>query len=119
METALPASRPMPLGVLASIPPRTILALAVGVALLIATIAATVMWSRSPDYRVLYANLGDKDGGAVIAAPSQMNVPYKFAEAGGAILVPEDKVHDVRLRLASQGLPRGGTVGFELVESQK
>jgi len=48
-----------------------------------------------------------------------MNVPYRFAEGGGAILVPADKVHDTRLRLASQGLPKGGIVGFELVDNQK
>src|SRR5690606_37442652 len=64
-------------------------------------------------------NLSDKDGGAVIAALSQMNVPYRFESGGAAILVPEDRVHDARLKLASQGLPRGGTVGFELLENQK
>jgi flagellar M-ring protein FliF len=48
-----------------------------------------------------------------------MNVPFKFNDSGSAILVPAARVHDVRLRLASQGLPRGGAVGFELMESQK
>jgi flagellar M-ring protein FliF len=48
-----------------------------------------------------------------------MNVPYKFQEGGGAVLVPADMVHDARLRLASQGLPKGSNVGFELLESQK
>jgi flagellar M-ring protein FliF len=46
-------------------------------------------------------------------------VPHKFSEGGAAILVPADKVHDARLKLASQGLPKGGTVGFELMENQK
>ena len=54
---------------------------------------------------MLFANLPDKDGGAVVAQLSQMNVPYKFAEGGTAILVPGDKVHEVRLKLASAGLP--------------
>jgi flagellar M-ring protein FliF len=48
-----------------------------------------------------------------------MNVPHKFADGGGAILVPADRVHDARLKLASQGLPKGGNVGFELMENQK
>ena len=48
-----------------------------------------------------------------------MNVPYKLAEGGGAILVPASVVHDTRLKLASQGLPKGGDVGFELVDNQK
>lgn len=90
-----------------------------GLAALIAILAVSVLWSREPEYRVLYANTSDKDGGAIIAALSQMNVPYRFAPGGAAILVPEDRVHDARLKLASQGLPRGGTVGFELLENQK
>jgi len=77
------------------------------------------MWGNKPDYRVLFSNVSDRDGGAIIGVLSQMNVPYKFADGGGAILVPADQVHEARLRLASQGLPRGGTVGFELMENQK
>ena len=48
----------------------------------IAVITALVLWSRAPDYRVLYSNLSDRDGGAIIAALQQANVPYKFADAG-------------------------------------
>jgi flagellar M-ring protein FliF len=48
-----------------------------------------------------------------------MNVPYKFAEGGTAILVPANQVYEARLKLASQGLPKGGNVGFELMENQK
>jgi flagellar M-ring protein FliF len=95
------------------------LAVAAGAAALVAVIAAGVMWSRTPDYKVLFSNLSDRDGGAVVAALTQQNVPYKFSEVGGVIMVPADKVHDARLRLASQGLPKGGTVGFELMETQK
>ena len=87
-------------------------------ATLIAVLAAGYMWSQTPDYRVLYGNLSDRDGGAVIAALQQMNIPYKFAD-GGALSVPAGQVHEVRLRLAGQGLPKGGNVGFELMESQK
>jgi flagellar M-ring protein FliF len=76
------------------------------------------MWSRDSDYRVLYPSVSDKDGGAIIAALQQMNVPYKF-EGGGAISVPAANVHEVRLRLASQGLPKGTVTGFELMETQK
>jgi flagellar M-ring protein FliF len=48
-----------------------------------------------------------------------MNVPYKYSDGGGAILVPSNLVYDTRLRLASQGLPHGGTTGFELMEQQR
>ena len=93
--------------------------LGAGVALLVAAAVAAVVMGRQPDYRVLFSNLGDKDGGAVVAQLSQMNVPYKYAEGGGAILIPAERVHDVRLRLATQGLPKGSVAGFELMESNK
>lgn len=57
---------------------------------------------------MLYSNLSDKDGGAIIAQLTQMNIQYKHADGGGAILVPSDQVHEARLKLASQGLPKGG-----------
>jgi flagellar M-ring protein FliF len=91
----------------------------VGAAALVAVLAAAWLWARQPSYSVLFSNLSDRDGGAIIAALQQQNVPYRFAEGGAAILVPTSQVHDARLRLASQGLPKGGSVGFELMESQK
>jgi flagellar M-ring protein FliF len=102
-----------------ALPMRNKLMLGAGAAALAAVIATAAMYARTPDYRVLFTNLSDRDGGAVVGALSQMNVPYRFSDVGGVIMVPSDKVHDARLRLASQGLPKGGTVGFELVESQK
>jgi len=95
------------------------LTLAVGVAALIAMIVTAMLWGMQPDYRVLFSNISDKDGGAIVAQLSQMNVPYRYSEGGGALLVPADKVHEARLKLASQGLPRGGNVGFEVLDGQK
>jgi flagellar M-ring protein FliF len=89
------------------------------VALLVAIVAGLVLWSRSPDYKVLYSNLSDRDGGSIIAALQQANIPYKLSDSGGAILVPSEQVHEMRLRLASQGLPKSGSVGFELMDNQK
>jgi flagellar M-ring protein FliF len=102
-----------------ALPMRNKLLAGAGTAALAAVITVAAMWANTPDYRVLFSNLSDRDGGSVVAALSQMNMPYKFSDVGGVIMVPADKVHDVRLRLASQGLPKGGTVGFELVETQK
>ncbi|MGG7445174.1 flagellar basal-body MS-ring/collar protein FliF [Kosakonia oryzendophytica] len=85
----------------------------------VAIIVAMVLWAKSPDYRTLYSNLSDQDGGAIVTQLTQMNVPYRFADAGGAIEVPADKVHELRLRLAQQGLPKGGAVGFELLDQEK
>ncbi|MDM7944185.1 MAG: flagellar basal-body MS-ring/collar protein FliF [Hydrogenophaga sp.] len=93
--------------------------LGLGAMALLAIALAFFFMGRQPEYRVLYANLGDKDGGAIVAQLSQMNVPYKHAEGGQAILVPADKVHDTRLRLASQGLPKGSVSGFEQMEANR
>jgi flagellar M-ring protein FliF len=71
------------------------------------------------DYRVLFANVTESDGAAIVTALQQMNVPYQFTEGGGAITVPESKVYETRLKLAGQGLPKAGNVGFELLENQK
>lgn len=70
-------------------------------------------------YKVLFSNVSDADGAAIIASLQQMNVPYQFTEGGGAILVPQSAVYETRLKLAGQGLPKAGNVGFELLENQK
>lgn len=93
--------------------------LAIGAAAVIAFMTVVWLWSQQPEYRVLFSNYSDKDGGAVVAALEQMNIPFKFSEGGSAILVPSNHVHEARLKLASQGLPKGGNVGFELLENQK
>ena len=71
------------------------------------------------DYRVLFTNVNDGDGAAIVASLQQMNVPYQFTEGGAAIMVPQSQVYETRLKLAGQGLPKSGNVGFELLENQK
>ena len=93
--------------------------LLVSLAAIVALVVATSTWLKHADYRILFSNISERDGGAIIAALDQMNVPYKFSDSGGAVLIPGGKVHEVRLRLASQGLPKSGGVGFELMENQK
>jgi flagellar M-ring protein FliF len=93
--------------------------LMVAVALTVALIVVGVQWSRTADYGVLFAGLSERDGGQIITVLQQQNIPYKMSEGGGAILVPAAQVYDTRLKLASQGLPRGGLVGFEVMETQK
>lgn len=85
----------------------------------IAIVVVLLLWSRAPDYRVLFSSLEDRDGGAIVTALTQMNVPYEFSDNGTAILVPADRVYETRLQLAEQGLPRGGKVGFELLDQAR
>lgn len=95
------------------------LILVVAAAAVIAVMVVFWLWSQQPDYRVLFSNYTDKDGGAIVAALEKMNVPYKFSDSGTAILVPASQVHQARLKLASDGLPKGGNIGFEILENQK
>ncbi|MCU0940006.1 MAG: flagellar M-ring protein FliF [Burkholderiaceae bacterium] len=117
-STLQAAAGPAGGGVFAQMSPRTRGMLLLGAAALAAVVAAAYLWSSSPTYRVLFTNLSDRDGGAIIAQLSQMNIPYRNAD-GGTLLVPQDKVHEARLKLASAGLPKGSVVGFEIMESQR
>lgn len=93
------------------------LRLGVGIVLFVAIGIIGLMMGRQAEWRVLYANLPDKDGGAIVAQLTTMNVPYQYAAGGGAILVPANLVYDTRLKLASQGLPKGSVTGFELMDT--
>ncbi|HEM8291433.1 TPA: flagellar M-ring protein FliF [Providencia stuartii] len=93
--------------------------LMIAAAAAIAIIVALLLWLRSPDYRVLLSNLSAKDGGDIVGQLTQMNVPYQIADNGSAILVPADKVHELRLKLAQSGLPKGGNTGFELLDKEQ
>ncbi len=103
----------------AELPSRSKVGLMLATAAMVAVLTGSWMWSQAPEYRILFSNVSDRDGGAIVAALGQMNVPYKYTEGGGAIMVPAPQVHDARLKLASQGLPKGGGIGFEVMENQK
>lgn len=119
VTAAPPGPFQMQLEALNKLSPRQKMLGAVGTALLIALLIGGALWTKEPPYSILFANYDDKDGGEIVAALQQQNVPYRYAEGGRAILIPQASVHDVRLKLASQGLPRGGLVGFELMKDAK
>ncbi|WP_336273276.1 flagellar basal-body MS-ring/collar protein FliF [Vreelandella indica] len=95
-----------------------LVALLIAGAASIAIVAALFMWASSPEYRVLYSNLSEADGGGIINELDARGIPYQFSEGGQALMVPSDQVHTLRLQLAEQGLPRGGNLGLELMDSQ-
>ena len=101
-----------------ALPGRTQLLAVLGLVALLAVLVAMFLGARDADYRPLFPNLSEKDGGAVIDRLTQMNVPYRFAEGGSVILVPSGRVHELRMKLAAAGLPdgAGGTVGYELLD---
>ncbi|HEY3326031.1 MAG TPA: flagellar basal-body MS-ring/collar protein FliF [Novimethylophilus sp.] len=101
------------------LPPGRKVGLMVAVAVVVAIVVGSWIWVQTPDYRILYSNLSDRDGGAVIDSLQKLNIPFKMAEGGGAITVPSGMVYEARLKLASQGLPKGGAVGFDLMDNMK
>lgn len=85
----------------------------------IAIIVVAFLWAHSTPYGVLFGNVNDKDGGEIVSQLEQMKIPYKFSANGTAILIPEDKVYETRLRMAQQGLPKSGAIGFELLDKER
>ncbi len=67
-------------------------------------------------YKVLFSGLTQEDASEVVAKLGEQRTPYKLSEDGTAILVPANRVHETRLAMAGQGLPRGGGVGFEIFD---
>lgn len=93
--------------------------LMVGLAATIAIGFGVVLWSQSPDYRVLFSNLGYADANQVIEQLRLYNIPYKFDSDGRAILVPQEQVHQARLKLAAEGFTADKTIGFELLDKDQ
>ncbi|MEI7800882.1 MAG: flagellar basal-body MS-ring/collar protein FliF [Opitutaceae bacterium] len=77
---------------------------------------AVVLWSRRPDYQLLYARMSEKDAAAVISHLQTLNVAHQITSGGSAVMVPSDQVYKLRMDLASKGLPSGDGVGFEIFD---
>ena len=90
------------------------------IALILAFIGISFWYGSKPDYVPLYTNLETKDAGDVVNNLKEAGIPYELVEdkKGATILVPATQVHDLRLELASAGLPRGNK-GFELFDDSK
>jgi flagellar M-ring protein FliF len=77
---------------------------------------AVVVWSRRPDYQLLYARMSEKDAAAVISHLETLNIPHQVTAGGTAVQVPSDQVYKLRMDLAAKGLPSGDGVGFEIFD---
>ena len=97
--------------------PKLMLVICAAAAL--SVVIALLFWVKEPGYKVLFSGISDEDGGAIVSQLVQMNIPYRIDNAGGSIMVPDAQVHEARMKLAQQGLPKGGAVGFELMDQEK
>lgn len=84
--------------------------------LLIGGFSALILWTNRPDYQVLFANLDAADASHITEKLQEKRVPYELREGGSAIMVPAENVYQLRLDLASEGFPRGSSVGFEIFD---
>jgi flagellar M-ring protein FliF len=127
MDNAIAAPPPTPLvpapaGLAArwsALPGKTQLGAVLGAVALLLVLVLMAGSAREGDWRVLFPNLSEKDGGQVIERLAQMNVPYRFAEGGGTLMVPAARVHELRMKLAAAGLPAGSAgaqSGYELLD---
>jgi flagellar M-ring protein FliF len=91
----------------------SLIASALAVALVV---VGLVVWSRQPDYQLLYGRLAEKDAAAIISALQAQGVKHRVGQGGGSVYVPSDQVHRLRMELASKGLPGGEGVGFEIFD---
>src|SRR5437867_2542961 len=98
-------------------PARRIVLIATGVGSLTAVLALA-WWVQRPLYRPLFTNLAEQDASAIVEALRAEKVPFRLEDGGRAILVPAERLYELRLALASRGLPGGGGVGFELFDRQ-
>jgi flagellar M-ring protein FliF len=87
--------------------------------LALGAIALGVTVDHTPSKGVLFSNLGEDDAARIVLRLKAANIPYEIGPDGTSILVPETQVHETRLMLASEGLPSGGGVGFEVFDQQR
>lgn len=91
----------------------------IGLAAAVALGIYVVMWARTPEYAVLYTELTERDLTEVVDALAATDAPYRIDHRSGVILVAADQVHELRIQLASQGLPRSAGMGFEMLSEEQ
>src|ERR1700722_9356989 len=102
---------------LADIPGLKQVGLLAGVAAAIAAAIWLVLWSQGQNYSVLYGQLSERESGQVMDALTAAGIEFKLSPSG-AVSVPESKVQEARIRLASQGLPQSDSMGIEMIQKE-
>ena len=110
-ETAVPITPKMPMSKLISF--------ILGVAVSIAIGIGVFYWAAAPSYDSLYNGLEPRDASEVVAALQSAAIPYKLDGATGTVLVETGRIHEARLKLAAQGLPKGTSIGVEMLAEEQ
>lgn len=105
-----------PFAPLTRMPGMRQLLLLVGLAASISIGVTAAFWMSEPGYSVLYSNVSDKEASEIVNALTSAGIPYQLEDGSGAITVPGEKLHEARLKLAEQGLPKSSGFGLEIME---
>ncbi|HFE65550.1 MAG TPA: flagellar M-ring protein FliF [Caldithrix sp.] len=87
-----------------------------GIASGLAVLIFLLIWTAKPNYEVLFSNLSPKDAGKIVESLKEKKIPYQIGNGGSTILVPSDKVYDLRLTFAQEGMPASSNVGYEIFD---
>jgi flagellar M-ring protein FliF len=90
--------------------------------LIIGTVAGfylLITWTGRADFQPLYSNLAAEDAGIILSKLKEQKIPYRITGNGNTILIPQEHIHEMRMNLASDGLPQGGNIGFEVFDNTK
>ncbi len=100
-------------------PVPRLIGMIVGIAASIAIAIGVLFWGTEPNYTSLYSGLEARDAGEVVAALQSSAIPYKLDGATGSVMVETGRVHEARLKLAEQGLPKGTGIGIEILQAEQ
>lgn len=90
--------------------------LVIALAATIAMAVGIILWSQESKYTLLYGSMDAKDMSEVIQTLDQEQIPYQLDEKSGAILVPNEQVYAVRLKLAAMGYPKQAPTGYQILD---
>jgi flagellar M-ring protein FliF len=105
-----------PFAALTAMPGMRQLLVLIGLAASISVGVTAAFWMRDPGYTVLFSKISDKEASAMVSALAAAQIPYRLEAGSGAVMVPGEKVHEARLKLAEQGLPKSSGFGLEMME---
>jgi flagellar M-ring protein FliF len=101
---------------LASLTRRQKITIAVVAVLAITALMTFLRWNHEQDFRALYSGLAQEDAAAVLVKVRESGTEFRLGDGGSAVLVPSEKVAEMRLQLAAAGVPRSGRIGYELFD---
>jgi flagellar M-ring protein FliF len=76
-------------------------------------------WAGQSEFHPLYTNLDSQDAGIILNRLKDQKIPYRISSNGSTILIPQEHLYETRMDLASEGLPQGGSIGFEVFDNVK